>query len=149
MKALKTICIFFAVILGISAVSCAMNLFRSGGPSEVMVLLLGFVVMAALTALCVFGAKKAGDRAKETGSGIIVKTKIVDAYGKTSAASAAVRGTVGNMVAGPVGAVVGASTAKSNRSTTFLIFYKNGKKATRTVPNNSLEYQKYIKYLDE
>lgn len=86
---------------------------------------------------------------KDSGSTTIVKTKIVDAFGKTSVSSAATRGVVGNMVAGPVGAVVGASTAKSNRSTTFLIFYKNGKKATRTVPNNSLEYQKYIKYLDE
>lgn len=104
--------------------------------------------MAVLTALCVLGAKKTGDKAKENGSGVIVKTKIVDAYGKTSTASAVTRGAVGNVVAGPVGAIVGASTAKSNRSTTFLIFYKDGKKRTVTVPNHSLEYQRYIKYLD-
>lgn len=149
MRALREICVLFAIIFGCAAFSSIYNLFNENRASSIPELLMLFVAMTALTVFCILGAKKAGDRAKETGSGVIVKTKIADAYGKTSATSAVVRGVVGNMVAGSVGAVVGASTAKSNRSTTFLIFYKNGKKATRTVPNNSLEYQKYIKYLDE
>lgn len=94
------------------------------------------------------GFKRSVDKGKETGSSVIVKTSIIDTYGKKSAASAALRGTVGNAVAGPVGAIVGASTAKDKRSTTFLIVYKNGKSVTRTVPNNSIEYQKYVKCLD-
>lgn len=149
MRVLQSICVFFSVFSGITAAAFIFNIFRPDSPSSLPELLLGAVVASLLTVACLLGAKKAGDKAKESGDGVIVKTRIVDAYGKTSTASAAARGVVGNVVAGPVGAVVGASTAKSHRSTTFLIFYKNGKKATRAVPNNSLEYQKYIKYLDE
>lgn len=146
---MKPICTIFSVVFGLTAFSCFFNLFTGQNPSPPMELLLMGILMTALTALCLFGLKRSIDKGKETGSSVIVKTKIVDAYGKTSAASAAVRGAVGSAVAGPVGAIVGASTAKSNRSTTFLIIYKNGKRVTRTVPNNSFEYQKYIKYLDE
>ena len=149
MRVLKAICILFAATFGLAVFSCIYNLFNESRASSIPELLITFVVMAVLTALCVLGAKKTGDTAKENGSGVIVKTKIIDAFGKTSVSSAVARGAVGNMVAGTAGAVIGASTAKNNRSTTFLIFYKSGKKATRTVPNDSLEYRKYIKYLDE
>lgn len=144
MKALKYICILFSLVFGLTAISCFINF-----PSSPVAMLLLSIVMIALTVLCLFGAKKAGENVKESGSDTIIKTKIIDAYGKTSTTSAVARGAVGNAVAGPVGAIVGASTAKTNRSTTFLITYKDGKKKTRIVPNNSFEYQKYIKYLDE
>lgn len=149
MRALKAIFILFSATFGLTAFSCIYNLFNENRASSIPELLILFAVMAALTVLCVLGAKKSGDKAKEDGNGVIVKTKIVDAFGKTSVSSAVARSAVGNMVAGTAGAIIGASTAKNNRSTTFLIFYKNGKKATRTVPNDSLEYRKYIKYLDE
>ena len=149
MRALKTVCVLFATIFGITAIACVYNLFRPDSPNSAVEMVLLGIVMVLLSDMCVFGAKKAGDRAKESGSGVILKTRIVDAYGKTSTASAITRSVAGNVVAGPIGAVVGASTSKSNRSTTFLIIYENGKKVTRTVPNNSFEYQKYIKYLDE
>lgn len=145
---MKVVCGIFAGIFGLTAISCFYNLFAGRNPSPPMELLLVGILMVVLTALCIYGVAWSINRGKETGSSVIVKTKIIDAYGKTSTVSAAARGTVGHLVAGPVGGIVGASTAKSNRSTTFLVIYENGKKVTRTVPNNSFEYQKYVKYLD-
>lgn len=145
---MKAFCGIFAAVFGLTAISCFYNLFAGQGPSTPMGLLLMGILMIALTALCVYGVVWSINHGKETGSSVIIRTKIIDAYGKTSTASAAARGAVGNIVAGPVGGIVGASTAKSKRSTTFLIVYKNGKKQTKTVPNDSLEYQKYVKYLD-
>lgn len=146
---MKAFCGIIAAVFGLTGVSCFVNLFSGRNPSPPLTLLLLGLFSFAIMALCIWGIKISPDKAKETGSGIIVKTKIVDVYGKTSTASAAARGVVGNIVAGPVGGIVGASTAKSKRSTTFLIIYKDGNKQTRTVPNGSLEYQKYVKYLDE
>ena len=148
MKQTKWMYTVFAVIAGLLSVSCIYNLFRPDRKESILSLLILLDIMAPISILCAIKAKKAADVVKKSGGDMIVKTKIVDSYGKTSTASAAVRGTVGNAVAGPVGAIVGASTAKVNRSTTFLIFYKSGRKTTKTVPNNSLEYQKYIKYLE-
>ena len=145
---MKVICGIFGLIFGLTGISCFYNLAIGRHPSPPLELFLLGIFSVAITALCILGFKRSVDKGKETGSSVIVKTKIIDAYGKTSTASAATRGVVGNVVAGPVGSIIGASTAKSKRSTTFLIIYKNGKKVTRTVPNNSLEYQKYIKYLD-
>lgn len=146
---MKAIYGILSVIFGLTGVSCFYNLAIGRHPSPPLVLFFLGIFSFAIAALCIWGFKRSIDKGKETGSSIIVKTKIIDVQGKTSAASAAARSTVGGIVAGPVGSIVGASTAKSKRSTTFLIFYKNGKKVTRTVPNNSLEYQKYVKYLDE
>lgn len=145
---MKVICGFFGVVFGMTGFSCFYNLAIGRYPSPPLVLFLFGIFSVGITVLCICGIKRSIDKGKETGSSVIVKTKIIDAYGKTSTASAAARGTVGGIVAGPVGSIVGASTAKSKRSTTFLIVYKDGKKITRTVPNNSLEYQKYVKYLD-
>lgn len=145
---MKTICGFFAAVFGLAGFSCFYNLFAGRTSSSPLALFFMGIFSFGITALCVWGIKRSIDKGKETGSSVIVKTKIIDAYGKTSTASAAARGTVGGIVAGPVGSIVGASTAKSKRSTTFLVIYKNGNKVTRTVPNNSLEYQKYIKYLE-
>lgn len=146
---MKVICAFFGAVFGLTGFSCFYNLAVGRHPSPPLSLFFMGIFSFTITALCIWGIKRSVDKGKETGSIIIVKTKIIDAYGKTSTASAAARGTVGGIVAGPVGSIVGASTAKSKRSTTFLVIYKNGRKVTRTVPNNSLEYQKYIKYLDD
>ena len=136
------------VISAIGGVYCIIGAFvTKQSPLNLLLCVIMGVLLLVVAYLLFKSAKKAEEKAQESGN-VIVKTKIVDAYGKTSTASAATRGVVGNAVAGPVGAIVGATTAKSNRSTTFVIFYKNGKKKTRTVPNNSFEYQKYIKYLE-
>ena len=145
---MKYICAIFGTVFGLTAFSCVYNLFKGGGPNSPVSLILLGIVSIAITALCVYGFITASEKAKAAGNGVIVKTKIIDTLGKKSTSSAAMRGVVGGAVAGGVGAVVGASTAKENRSTTFLILYKNGKRVTKTVPNSSAEYQKYIKYLD-
>lgn len=145
---MKILCAFFGFIFGLTGFSCFYNLAIGRYPSPPLVLFFLGIFSFGITALCIWGIKRSIDKGRETGSSVIVKTKIIDAYGKTSTASATARGTVGGIVAGPVGSIVGASTAKSKRSTTFLVIYKNGNKVTRTVPNNSLEYQKYIKYLE-
>lgn len=145
---MRPLCLFGGIIFGLTGFSCFYNLFIGRHPSPPLTLFLLGIVMVGLTVLCVLGYKNASDKAKAAGIGVIVKTRIIDAYGKASTSSAAMRGTVGGLVAGPVGALVGASTAKNKRSTTFLILYKDGKKESRTVPNNSLEYQEYIKYLE-
>ena len=87
-------------------------------------------------------------KAQEKKESKILRTRIVDTSGRTSTSSAVGRSAVGGFVAGPVGAVVGASTAKQNRETTFLITYQNGTKKTKKVPNNSVEYEMYCKFLD-
>lgn len=174
---MKVICGFFGIIFGLTGFSCFYNLAIGRYPSPPLVLFFLGIFSFGITALCIWGIKHSIDKGKESGSSatvtakgmdtceksstanagaqtkglggnVIVKTKIIDTYGKTSTVSAAARGTVGGIVAGPVGSIVGASTAKNKRSTTFLILYKSGKKITRAVPNNSLEYQKYVKYLD-
>lgn len=145
---MKIICSIFGLVFGLTGFSCFYNLAIGRQQSPPLVLVLLGVFSFAITALCIWGIKRSVAGDKETGRGVILKTKIIDAYGKTSTASAAARGAVGNIVAGPVGGIVGASTAKSKRSTTFLVIYKDGNKQTRTVPNGSFEYQQYIKYLE-
>lgn len=145
---MKIICAIFGFVFGLTGISCFYNLAIGHHPSPPLVLFLLGVFSFAITALCIWGIKRSAAGDKETGRGVILKTKIIDTYGKTSTVSAATRGAVGNIVAGPVGGIVGASTAKSKRSTTFLIIYKDGTKQARTVPNGSFEYQQYIKYLE-
>ena len=49
---------------------------------------------------------------------------------------------------GAAGLVGGALSGKNKDSTTFLIFYKDGTKQTRTVKNNSLEFNKLVQYVE-
>lgn len=77
----------------------------------------------------------------------ISSVKIVSVDEKTSAGSAIARGVVGEMVGGTAGAVVGASTAKKDKKTTFLITFQNGKQKTKVVPNDALDYKRYMKLI--
>lgn len=71
---------------------------------------------------------------------------------KTSTSSAISRAVVGNAIAGDVGAIVGASTAKQKvkekHTTTFLVFYKDGCKELQTVENNTLQFEVYVAKLE-
>lgn len=71
---------------------------------------------------------------------------------KTSTSSAIGRAVVGGAIAGDVGAIVGASTAKQKvkekHTTTFLVIYKDGHKSLETVEDDSLEYQVYVDKLE-
>lgn len=145
---MKPIYSLFGLIFGLTSYSCFWNLFTGRRPSSAAALFFVGVLTLILAALCLRGLINSVKKNEKTGANIIVKTKIVDNFGKVSTASAVSRGVAGGIVAGPIGAMIGSSTAKEKRTTTFLIFYKDGKKVTRTVPNNSFEYQKYIKYLE-
>lgn len=82
----------------------------------------------------------------------ILKTKIIDTFtdSRASTGSAVGRAIVGNLLAGPVGAVVGASTAKDKitRETMFMVFYTDGTREHKTVRNGSRQYEEYMKYLE-
>ncbi len=145
---MKIVCSIFGLVFGLTGISCFYNLVIGRHQSPPLVLFLLGVFSFAVTALCIWGIKRSVADDKKAGRNVILKTKIIDAYEKTSTVSETVRGTVGILMAGLVGGLIGASTAKSKRSTTFLIIYKDGTKQARTVPNGSLEYQQYIKYLE-
>lgn len=71
---------------------------------------------------------------------------------KLSTSSAVGRAVVGNAIAGDVGAIVGASTAKQKikekHTTTFLVFYKDGHKNLETVENGTLQFEVYVDKLE-
>lgn len=85
----------------------------------------------------------------------IESVRIMDSSGpvygsKTSTTSAVGRAIVGDMVAGPIGAIVGASTAKqtpqkfSDGTMTFRITWSDGSQTTETVSKNSAQYRNLI-----
>lgn len=71
---------------------------------------------------------------------------------KLSTSSAVGRAVVGNAIAGDVGAIVGASTAKQKtkekHTTTFLVFYKDGHKNLETVEDGTLRFEVYVDKLE-
>ena len=86
----------------------------------------------------------------------ILKTKYMSGdtivTSKVSTSSAVGRAVVGNAIAGDVGAIVGASTAKQKvkekQTTTFLVFYKDGHKNLETVENGTLTFEVYVDKLE-
>lgn len=96
----------------------------------------------------------------ETARQTVVKTKFIDsshtvtqtATPKTG--SAIGRAVVGDTVAGPVGAIVGASTAKQKvtteekHETTFMVWYSDGTRKHETVANGTELYNFYMDMLD-
>lgn len=82
----------------------------------------------------------------------VVKTRFVktDVRIETSTSSAVGRAIIGDIVAGPVGAMVGAATAKENdkSESTFIVFYKDGSSEVRTVRNHSDSYDLYMSRLE-
>lgn len=88
----------------------------------------------------------------------IVRTTIIDDSAssyktKKSTTSAVGRAVVGGAIAGPVGSIVGASTAKGSvqeikgKKVRFLIEYANGKKKTEDVKIDSRRYKELIQYM--
>lgn len=76
----------------------------------------------------------------------IIKTAIVSEDSRKSAVSAVTRGAVGAALTGGIGVLAGLS-AKNKKTTTFLIEYSDGSRATKTVKTNSSEFKQYCKYL--
>lgn len=85
-----------------------------------------------------------------------IKTKFIDSShtvtSQVSTSSAVGRAVIGGMIAGSVGAVIGAGTAKQNtyekNTTTFMVYYDDGSRKVETVSNNSYIYKKYMNLLE-
>ena len=80
-------------------------------------------------------------------SKIIKRTTIIGSDSKNKTGSAIGRAIVGDFVAGGVGSIVGASTAKKDGMTKFLVEFADGHKSVETVKDNSLRFQELIKYV--
>jgi len=90
----------------------------------------------------------------------ITKTRIIDSShtatqtAKVKTGSAIGRAIVGDIIAGPVGGFVGASTAKQkvtvqeHHTTTFMVYYVDGTRNHATVENGSALYNLYMEKLD-
>lgn len=78
----------------------------------------------------------------------IRKVVIVSSDSRKKVGSVASRGIVGGALLGPVGLVAGAASGKNKNSTTFLIEYKDGSKETRTVANNSSEFERLCRFIE-
>ena len=83
----------------------------------------------------------------------IISTEIIGSYAdsKKSATSSLVRGAVGGVLFGGVGALAGGLSGKNKvkEKTTFLITYDDGSQFTQTVENNGVLYNTYIKFLNK
>lgn len=78
----------------------------------------------------------------------IKRTQIIGTDAKNKTGSAAGRALVGDFIAGPVGGVVGATTAKRQGYTKFLVEYENGRKEVETVKDNGPRFNELIKYVE-
>ena len=81
----------------------------------------------------------------------IIKTTILNTINdsRKKVGSTLVRGAIGGELFGLAGMAAGAMSAKNKieSKTTFLIEYQSGRKETKTVNNESKEYQELVKYL--
>ena len=79
----------------------------------------------------------------------IVRTSIIGTDSKSKTGSAASRALVGDFVAGPIGGIVGATTAKRQVFTKFLVEYESGRKTVETVKDNSIRFNELVQYLNK
>lgn len=83
----------------------------------------------------------------------IVSVEILSATtdSRKSASSTLLRGAVGGALLGPVGALAGGLSGKNKNTdkTTFLITYDDGYTMTQTVQNNGVQFNMYMKLVNE
>lgn len=135
-----------------------------GELAESMPMILGVAAVGIVAIIIVCIALSAGGPTKryrmepprqERNERTIVSVRILDSSGpvygsKTSTASAVGRAFVGDMLAGPTGAIIGATTAKQNPqkfsegTMTFRITWSDGSQTTETVSKDSYTYKKLI-----
>ena len=130
-----------------------------GAMSEAESMELFIAVSAGMIVLCIFiliGNRKRDETIPVRRQPQVTKTKFIDsahtATSRVKTGSAVGRAAVGGMIAGPIGAMVGASTAKhkttEHHTTTFMVYYDDGTRKVETVSNGSHQYDKYMKLLD-
>lgn len=121
-----------------------------------IIVLITFIIMVSLIILVTLLAFKLDK--KEKNRPHIVKTVLLDKHGgnstvTTSTGSAVGRGLVGAAIAGPVGAVVGAGTAKQKVTQSadeyvFRVFWDNDTVTIEKCTYNSDMYNKCIDKLE-
>lgn len=72
--------------------------------------------------------------------------EIIDSEEKLKMSSALIRGAAGAAIMGPLGALVGASSAKKQKDTVVSIHFKNGKKALVVMDEYHLNHLVKILY---
>lgn len=77
----------------------------------------------------------------------IVAVYIIGSASKAKTSSAIGRAIIGDLVAGGVGSVVGASTAKKDGMTKFLVEYADGHREVETEKDNSPRFKELIAYV--
>ena len=99
----------------------------------IAIIFFGLIIMSVISS-------KMQDNVRRKYSKTIKKVIIVSNDSRKKATSSAIRGVVGGSILGPAGLIAGAVSGKNKNSTTFLIEYKTGKKETKTVKNDSIEF---------
>lgn len=98
------------------------------------------------------GAKHARDikemrKRNKYDSQTILRVFVVGYGSQTNAGSAIGRAIVGDFIAGDVGALVGAATAKENGTTKFRVEYADGHSTIETVKDNSSRFKTLMGYV--
>ena len=66
----------------------------------------------------------------------VVSYEILNSAESASKSSKVKRGIIGSIIGGTAGAIIGASTAKQNKSYTILVHWKNGKNSLIEIDDN-------------
>lgn len=113
--------------------------------------------------LIIYSLKVDSDRKKEKAQLLrrIRKTKLIaitngsGSRSHTTTHGAISRAAIGTLVAGPVGGIIGASTARTHTYTTndppkymFIVYYKNGKHKRDTVTEKDWKFEIYMDHID-
>lgn len=124
----------------------------------VFLIIMGIAIVLTPIAMAIYYSQEKSKVNKERPC--VVKTKIIDSShtatssSQSKVGSAICRAAVGGFVAGPIGSIVGAGTAKQkttvteHHTTTFMIWYTNGTRQHKTVENNGDWYNMYMEKLD-
>ena len=123
---------------------------------QIMWLEIGCVIMLCVFTIVLFISLKAIRKNPPKRLPKPIKTKFIDsshiATSQISTSSAVGRAVIGGVIAGSLGAIVGAGTAKQKiterHTTTFMVYYDDGSKKVDTVSNGSYIYDEYMKLLD-
>ena len=114
------------------------------------VILFAVIFVAAIVAF-IFIMKKSGNAKDVPAPPKPVRTKILDSGSDGTKAGGVGRAVVGDIIAGPVGAIVGATTAghKNKGFTVFRVWYDNGDVEVEKIAHTDDKYMEYLRLLDE
>jgi|GEM_PF-5124762 len=135
------------IVISISVLACGVIVLPSDHGKNILGGLLFIVIGLILFKLSV-SVFKYGAIVSKKYFNSIQYAQIIDAQDKVIAGSQITRAVVGDFVAGPVGAIIGASTAKTNKYTIFLLTRKDGAKSKKKVLTDSVMYNKLLQYVN-